>query len=71
MNSIQLKNGLWLRGESERLAVARDRHGVVVLGYIVHRNDDKWEIEGREGEFESAPLAVNEMVQSKVKGHAI
>jgi hypothetical protein len=35
MKSIQLRNGLWLVGEGERLAVCRDKFKTDVLGHIV------------------------------------
>jgi hypothetical protein len=64
MKTVQLKSGLWLVGESERLAVAWDRNGTSVLGYILHGNDDKWRIEGHDEEFDSKRSAVDELVKS-------
>jgi hypothetical protein len=64
MKTVQLKSGLWLVGEFKRLAVAWDQNGMSVLGYILQGDDDRWRIEGRDEEFDSARSAVDELVKS-------
>jgi|HubBroStandDraft_6_1064221.scaffolds.fasta_scaffold779627_2 hypothetical protein len=64
MKAIELKSGLWLIGESERLAVGRDRYGLDTIGYVVQGDDALWRIDGRNDEFDSATSAANELVKS-------
>jgi hypothetical protein len=63
MKSIQLRNGLWLVGEGERLTVCRDKFRTDVIGHIVQGDDAKWRIDGRGDEFDSATSAANEMLK--------
>jgi hypothetical protein len=64
MKSIQLRNGLWLVGEGERLTVSRDKFGTELIGHIVQGDDALWRIDGRKDEFNTAESAATELVRS-------
>ena len=64
MKSIQLRKGLWLVGEGDRLTVSRDKFRTDVIGQIVQGDDGMWRIDGRMDEFESVEVAADELVKS-------
>jgi hypothetical protein len=70
MKAIQLRNGLWLVGEGERLTVSRDKFRTDVVGYIVQGDDAKWRIDGRNDEFNTAESAASEMLKGGAKEHS-